>query len=104
MKLSTIDYLHQNKNCLVLGMQYTINDLRFMKENGFDEIIINENKDTKEILTTEDVIERIEDLYKLVQVARVDSGIYNNHEAYMENLTYVLNKVMENHGVEIKLK
>lgn len=101
--MNTIEYLHKNGNDVVSGIHFTVNDLVFLKREQFDEIIINENKPTKEILNLEQIIERLEDLYKLAVATRAKSGVYN-HEEYIENLEDVYSRLEKDFDVVINIK
>ena len=101
--MTTIEYLFENSNCIATGVQFTINDLVFLKEHNLNKIAINEEKLTREKLTEKQIVSRLIELYKLAKVANVTSGIFVTNEEYMENMDYVFRKLEKDFSVDLEI-
>ena len=102
MVLSTIEYLYQNGNCVISGINFTKNDLVFLGENKLEELIINEGGSTEERMNVEQVIARLVDLFKLACATNAKSGVFN-HEEYIENFKRASKLIENDFGFTINL-
>lgn len=67
-KFTTIEYLMKNNLTILNGLYFTLNDYDYIKNSEFKKININYDK-SKETLDTQDIIQRIKELYYLYKNA-----------------------------------
>ena len=91
--MTTIEYLYQNENCVVTGIQFTISDLVYLKENKLQKLTINYEKPTAEEMTEVEVISRLIELYKLASATNVKSGILKESQN-LTNLAPLVEEAM----------
>jgi hypothetical protein len=102
--MNTVEYLTKNYLEIGAAIQFTINDLIYIKIHNLDTLIINGNKETREEMTEEDTITRLKDLYKLAIAVRIDGGpnsIYPTPELYSENLTEVYKQLEADFNIDL---
>jgi hypothetical protein len=86
MAKTTMQYLIDNEHMPISGLKFTINDYLFVKRHKLQKIIINEGKGKREeVLTKEDIVNRIKELYIFQQqnigrkiVSDVDINLISN--------------------------
>lgn len=110
---STSDYLKHSMIDLSTGLIFTCKDYDFLVDNNFTKIIIiNEGKKGREeILSKEDIVKRIKELYHLYKASSQTNGINEDDVKNLlekeklrrrEKILNLKNKI-DNHGKERRM-